>query len=220
MIIKGLVKKEQVPTFGGYAPLIVLTDSMSPTINAGDLIVVKSVDASAVKEGDVISFFDPASSGTAVVTHRVLKQNKTEEDGLPEWHNLPNIPGIEGEGENRVFRTQGDFNNTEDQDPVPASKLVGVWTGICLRGVGNVAMFLQSTPGLILCIGVPILLMVVYEIIRRKKYESGKKQDTADLLKELEMLRAQQQAMAANNAQASAAAQSVSGTNNTPPAGA
>ena len=34
MIIKGLVNKDEVPTIGGYAPLIVLTDSMNPPTTA------------------------------------------------------------------------------------------------------------------------------------------------------------------------------------------
>ena len=198
MIVKGLVNKNKVPTFFGRAPLIVLTDSMSPLIKAGDLIVVKSVDPAQVKEGDVISFFDPASSGNAVVTHRVLKQNKTEADKLPAWHNMDNLPGIEGEGENLIFRTQGDFNNTRDEDPVPADKLVGVWTGFCWRGAGNVAMFLQSTPGLILCIGVPIVLLVAYELIRRKIYEKSKQRDTDELLQELEELKQAQKQQGGN----------------------
>ena len=196
LIIKGLANKDKVPTFFGRAPLIVLTDSMSPTIKAGDLIIVKTVDASKVKEGDVISFFDPASSGTAVVTHRVLVSDeaKKAEMKLPAWHNVNGLKGIQGSGDNIIFRTQGDFNNTEDEDPVPASKLVGVWTGTNLRGLGNVAMFLQSTPGLILCIGVPIVILVAYELIRRKVYERNKRQDTDELLKELEELKKAQKA--------------------------
>ena len=196
LIIKGLANKDKVPTFFGRAPLIVLTDSMSPTIKAGDLIIVKTVDASKVKEGDVISFFDPASSGTAVVTHRVLVSDeaKKAEMKLPAWHNVNGLKGIQGSGDNVIFRTQGDFNNTEDEDPVPASKLVGVWTGTNLRGLGNVAMFLQSTPGLILCIGVPIVILVAYELIRRKVYERNKRQDTDELLKELEELKKAQKA--------------------------
>ena len=50
-------------------------------------------------------------------------------------------------------------------------------------------MFLQSTPGLILCIAVPIVLLVGYESLRRRKYDSTKKKDTDALLKELEELR-------------------------------
>lgn len=215
MIIKGLVNKEKVPTFGGYAPLIVLTDSMSPTIKAGDLIVVKSVDASQVKEGDVISFFDPASSGTAVVTHRVLVSDGDVKAQLklPSWHNMENEPGIEGSGENLIFHTQGDYNNTPDEDPVPAGKLVGVWTGVNLRGAGNVAMFLQSTPGLILCIGVPIVILVAYELIRRKLYERSKRQDTDELLKELEALKQAQRGQDPDNASVAAASEAISAVN-------
>jgi signal peptidase len=207
LIVKGLINKDKVPTFFGRAPMIVLTDSMSPTINAGDLIVVKTVDPSQVKEGDVISFFDPASSGSSVVTHRVLVSNDEVKAQLklPSWHNMDNNPGIEGTGDNIIFHTQGDFNNTEDTDPVPASKLVGVWTGTNLRGIGKVAMFLQTTPGLILCIGVPILMLVAYSLIRRRMYERGKRADADELLKELEELKKARQEQITGNAADSSA---------------
>ena len=48
----------------------------------------------------------------------------------------------------------------------------------------------MSTPGLFLCIAVPIVLLVGYEIIRRRKTDTEKKKDTDALLKELEELRA------------------------------
>ena len=41
-------------TFGGYCPLIVLTDSMDPEIKSGDLIICQTIDAKDVKVGDVI----------------------------------------------------------------------------------------------------------------------------------------------------------------------
>ena len=52
-------------------------------------------------------------------------------------------------------------------------------------------MFLQTTPGLIVCVGLPLLLLVGYELLRRRKYEKTSKQDTDALLAELEALRAQ-----------------------------
>ena len=39
LIVKSFINKEDVPDFGGYLPLIVLTDSMYPEIKGGDLIV-------------------------------------------------------------------------------------------------------------------------------------------------------------------------------------
>lgn len=171
MIVKGLVHPSKVPTIGGYAPLIVLTDSMYPDIKSGDLIIVKAVDAEEVKAGDVISFFDPDGSGTSVLTHRVVEL--TEQDGA------------------LAFRTKGDANNAEDPSLAPADSLIGVYQSK-ISGAGNVAMFLQSTTGLVICVAVPLVLLVAYELIRRRKYEKAKDVDTQALLAELEALRAKQ----------------------------
>lgn len=170
LIIKSYVHEDQVPGIGGYSPLIVLTDSMLPEISSGDLIIVQQTDPAEVKVGDVISFFDPAGNGTSVVTHRVIEL--VMEDGVTKW------------------RTRGDNNNTEDRELVPMDNLVGVWQGTRIAGAGNVAMFLQSTPGLIVCIACPIALLVGYDVLRRRKYEKAQKQDTDALLAELEQLRA------------------------------
>ena len=168
MIFKSLIHSDKVPTFGGYAPLIVLTDSMFPEIQSGDLIVVRSVEASQVEEGDVISFFDPDGNGTSVVTHRVVT--------------------VQADGS---FITKGDANNTEDESAVPTENLVGRYQ-FRIAGAGNVAMFLQSTTGLIVCVAVPLVLLVGYDLIRRRRFEKANKADTDALLAELEVLRAQQ----------------------------
>ena len=51
----------------------------------------------------------------------------------------------------------------------------------------------MSTPlGLVVCVAVPLILLVAYELIRRRKYERSKDQDTKALLAELEELRKRQ----------------------------
>ena len=110
LITKSMVNKDEVPSIGGNLPLIVLTDSMSPLIESGDLIICKTADAQDIKKDDVISFFDPAGNGSSVVTHRV--KEVVEKDGKTFW------------------RTQGDFNNTEDKELVPAENLVGEEFGL------------------------------------------------------------------------------------------
>ena len=72
---------------------------------------------------------------------------------------------------------------------VPADKLVAVYEGTRIPGAGNVALFMQTTPGLILCVVCPILLLVGYDMIRRKQYEKSSKKDTDALMAELEELR-------------------------------
>lgn len=170
LIVKGLANDDKVPTFNGYAPLIVLSDSMYPAIESGDLIVVKSIPTEDLKEGDPIAFFDPDSKNNAVVTHRIVEVVETE-DGVS-------------------YRTKGDANSAMDQTLVPAENVVGIWTGRVFSGVGRAALFIQSVPGLILCIGVPVIILVAVELIRRRKYEQNVKKDTDDLMAELEELRA------------------------------
>ncbi|MBR2915144.1 MAG: signal peptidase I [Clostridia bacterium] len=177
LIIKSYVNTEKVPTFGGFCPMIVLTDSMNspdeePRISKGDLIICKQIEAEDVQVGDVISFFDPEGNGTSVVTHKVI-EILTEDGKLS-------------------FRTKGTNNNTADTTPVPAENLVGVYK-LRIPLAGHVAIFLQTTPGLIVCIVLPIVLFVAYELIRRKKFEKAKQEDTDALLKELAALRAEKE---------------------------
>ena len=172
LIIKSLVNKDEVPDIGGKTPLIVLTDSMYPEIKAGDLIICEDVEAGDVKVGDVISFFDPAGNGTTVVTHRVNS-----------------IETVNGK---LYFRTQGDNNNTEDRLSVPEENLVGRWTETRFAGIGRIAMFMQSTVGLIICIGVPLAALVTYELLRYKKANKQKQGDVDALMAELAALKAKQ----------------------------
>lgn len=168
LIIKSFTS-EEVPSVAGKLPLIVLTDSMYPVIQSGDLIICSTAQPEEIEAGDVIAFFDPAGNGTTIVTHRVLEV--TELDGRTAW------------------RTKGDNNNTEDRLLVTGEKLVAVYEGTRLAGFGNVALFMQTTPGLIVCVVCPILLLVGYDMIRRRMYEKANKQDTDQLLAELEELR-------------------------------
>lgn len=174
LIVKSYTNKEAVPSIGGYLPLIVLTDSMYPVIESGDLIICRETPAEEIQVDDVISFFDPAGNGQSIVTHRVIEV-VTEEDGT------------------LAFRTRGDNNNTEDKDLVPAENLVAVYQSR-IGGAGNVAMFMQTTTGLVVCVVMPIVLLVAYDVIRRRIYEKSKKDDTAALLAELEALRAEKAA--------------------------
>jgi len=68
--------------------------------------------------------------------------------------------------------------------------LVGVYQ-TRIAGLGNVAMFMQSSTGLIVCVVLPIVLLVAYDMIRRRLYEKKKDDDNAALLAELEALRAE-----------------------------
>lgn len=169
LIIRSIVNQDEVPSVGGVFPLIVLSDSMYPDIQSGDLIICHREKPESVHKGDVIAFFDPAGNGTSIVTHSVAEV--TEVNGQMAWI------------------TRGIANNANDAVPVPADKLVGVYR-TRIPGLGNAVMFMQTTVGMIVCVVCPILLLVGWDIIRRRRYERRKQSDTDALLRELEELRA------------------------------
>ena len=172
LIVKSYTNADEVPSVGGYFPMIVLTDSMDPEIQSGDLIFCHTVEAEAVQVGDIISFYDPMGNGSTVVTHRVME--------------------IKDEDNELSFITKGDNNNTEDQMPVQAEDVIGLYKSR-IAGAGNIAMFMQTTPGLIVCVILPMILLIGWDVLRRKKYEKARQQDTEALLAELEALRAMKQ---------------------------
>lgn len=175
LLIKGWTNNNKVPSVFGYSPMIVLTDSMAgsnnDSFNGGDLIFIKTVEAEEVKKGDVISFFDPTGNGSTITSHRVVD--------------------VINENGKISFKTKGDNNNTEDKLPVPSENLVGAYTGFRIAGAGNIAMFMQTPWGLVICVIVPIILLIAWDAVRRAMYNKKRQEDEAALLAELEELRAE-----------------------------
>ena len=183
LIIKSFINKDEVPDFAGVVPLIVLSDSMYPDIKKGDLIIVKATDINDIAVDDVISFYAAEDDYTTIWTHKVIEV-------------------IEENGEVK-FRTQGINNPTPDGKLREADKIVGKWNNFRIGGAGDLAMAMQKPGGLIVCVVVPILLFVGYDVIRRKMYEKGKASDVDALRAELEALKAEK-AKATAEAQAAA----------------
>ena len=181
LLIKGIAKPDQVPSIGKNVPLIVITESMEPDILAGDIIICHKVDPQTLKEGDVIAFFDPASTGSAVVTHKIEKVIYAD-DGVT-------IKEFKTYGINNL-NADGSFD--VDKRPVPVENVVGIWEGDRIPVIGHIALFMQSVWGLIICVFLPLACFVTYELLQRRKLDQGKAEDMAKLKAELEALRASQ----------------------------
>lgn len=143
----------------GYKFFIALSDSMSATdFNAGDVIFVKEIDPATLREGDIISYLSQNSSNYGdTVTHKI-RSLVTDAEGEP------------------GFITYGTTTNTNDETVVTYPYVLGKYTGR-IPGVGNFFQFLKTTPGYILCIFVPFLLLIGYNgincirLFRRYKKE-------------------------------------------------
>lgn len=173
LIVQGFTQDNSVlPNIGGKFPLMVQSGSMSPTIEVGDLIIVTVPEKGAeFGKGDVITFWD-GEPGGPLVTHRITEVTK-DDDGK------------------KAYRTKGDANSAEDAVLVYDKDIVGTYV-TRIPYLGDVAMFMQTIPGLVVCVVLPLFIFVVYDVIRRRQLSKSEQEETAALLAELEKLKAEQ----------------------------
>ena len=175
----------------GFKMYIVNSDSMAATdFNAGALILVKEVDPSTLKEGDIISFMSQSSESFGeTVTHKIRRL------------------AVDAEG-NPGFVTYGTTTGVDDATIVTYPYVLGKYEAQ-IPGLGTFFNFLKTTPGYFLCIFTPFMLIILYEgvkffnLFRRYKKEQMEEMQAernkieeerlanARMLEELQALKAQ-----------------------------
>lgn len=135
------------PLFNGY---IIVSQSMVPTINVNDGIVVKRVDDDNYKVGDIISYVttDSRFEGS-VVTHRIVnKENYTDYTS--------------------IYTTKGDNNASVDANSVSTSMINGK---VLFRvpKIGYVYNFLNNPINFICCMVGAVILLIFGNITRTLK---------------------------------------------------
>lgn len=160
----------------GYKAFIVRTDSMSATdFEAGDLILIKEVDPSTLKEGDIIAYRSTAIENYGeVITHKI-RALTTASDG------------------SAAFITYGTTTDIDDSIPVAHQYVLGKYAGK-LPGIGAFFTFLKTTPGYILCILLPFTLLIVAQGVNTiRLYQKYKKQQQKELERERGKIEAERQ---------------------------
>lgn len=155
----------QLPMPFGYGAAIVMSGSMSPALNVGDLVIVKDVSEENgtgqedLSVGDVVIFED----GDSFVIHRVIEKNDSE----------------------RTFTTKGDYNNSADA-PISFSQVKGVLLKN-IPGAGDVLLMMRNPVFIVFLIALVILWTELSAANDRKKAKAS-----ADALrKEIEELKSQ-----------------------------
>ncbi len=129
----------------GYTPMTVLSDSMSPTFQKDDLILVRQGDAAAYNEGDVISFWTVIDNQRVINTHRIVSVYR--EGGIVQ------------------YTTRGDANQTNDQYLVSPADVIGGYV-LSVPLLGRVLSFLSTGTGFLIVIVLPILAFFLYQLYR------------------------------------------------------
>lgn len=126
------VLKQDLPTINGYGTLEVISGSMEPTIDVGDLIIVNT-KYDELKENDIITFYDEKGS---FVTHRIIEIKDGE------------------------YITKGDNNNSEDQGTINKDDIVAKYV-TRLNGMGKLMAAFKNPITMIMILVIGILVCVL-----------------------------------------------------------
>ena len=133
----------------------ILTQSMYPKIEAGDIIITYKNDDNVYNVGDIITFVSSSSASNGItITHRVIE-----------------VSTLNGE---YYYRTKGDNNNTADSTPVKANNVIGRVV-FRIPKAGYIQQFLVSRTGWIVAIVLPCVGIVIYDILKIFRLAGKKK---------------------------------------------
>ena len=149
----------------GYMPFAIQTQSMEPTIKAGDVVIGKEVDFNTLKEGDIITYWTTVDEQKILNTHRITKVISNGKGSVPS------------------FKTKGDNNQIEDEYTVAAADIVAKYNSK-ISGLGKAVDFLETQKGFFICIVLPLILFFLYQLYHFIKVIVTVKQENAGLSKE------------------------------------
>lgn len=139
-----------IPSVLGFAPLTVISGSMSPGIETGDMVVITK-NHSNIKPGDIITY----RLSDVLVTHRVKDISRT--------------------AAKEVFITQGDANSISDYKTVELSQIVGKYLFKIPFG-GYIRLCLRGMQGILILLGL-VLIVLMLKVLKytKNKLEEAEK---------------------------------------------
>lgn len=127
----------------------ILSQSMYPTIQAGDIIITYRPKDNIYEVDDIITFVSNDSITNGItITHRIVEVNY-----------------INGEYK---YRTKGDANATPDSGIVSNNNVIGKYV-FKIPKAGFIQQFMVSKTGWIVAIVLPSLGIIIYDIIKLVK---------------------------------------------------
>ena len=122
----------------------ILTQSMYPTIKAGDVVITYKEEDNIYNKGDIITYVSN-NNGGITITHRVY-----------EAYN------VDGE---YSYKTKGDNNNAPDSEVIKSGSVLGKVV-FKIPKAGYIQQFLSSKFGFIIAIVLPALAIIIGDIVK------------------------------------------------------
>jgi len=149
LIYGSIVNPNETPSFFGIKTYVIISGSMEPNLNIGDIVIARSIEnqEEEIKVGDIISY----RKGHSVITHRIVDIKKDE---------------------NGILRitAKGDNNNVKDSEDILINNIEGKVIGVISK-LGKITMLLQDKTILI------VALILLYMSISRGYKASQRKND-------------------------------------------
>ena len=121
--------RDAAPMPFGWGLSVVMSGSMEPALNVGDLLIVH--EQSSYNVGDVVVF----QSGTMAVVHRIVDVDQAA----------------------GTVTTKGDANNAPD-DPMESRELRGA-VALSIPAVGNLLLAVKTPFGIVICVALALVLV-------------------------------------------------------------
>lgn len=138
VVLQAIKNPGQTPNLFGYKFFNVISGSMKPNLEIGDIVIIKEIEN--INKGDIITFKQQDS----IITHRVV--DIINEDGKI------------------YYQTKGDNNNSNDENLVEYKDIEGIYV-YRIPKIGIVINNIQNTTTMIIII---LVLYLIYKILQIK----------------------------------------------------
>lgn len=136
------IDKFDTPNFYIYKAYLISTDSMKPELNIDDVIIIKRIEESDLKVGDIVTF----KKNGKVITHRIIK--------------------ISNEDDITTYITKGDNNNIADEEKLTIEDIEGKEI-IKIPKLGKAVGLFKN--GIVIILVILIFLIMHLNIIEMKE---------------------------------------------------
>lgn len=130
-----------ISPFFGWRTEVVISGSMEPAIQTGNVVIVRPLVPDTIRKGDIIMY--SSLDRKSLTTHRVV--NVKSEQGLQ-------------------FITRGDANNNPDVNPVLPDQIVGI-VALNIPYLGHLTQFIKTPFGFILFFLIPAVILIGRELL-------------------------------------------------------
>lgn len=152
--------EENTHIFGVYM-FNIISESMKPTLEINDVVVVQKCEPSQLKIGDIITFQQDGRT----ISHRIVDITKTKET--------------------IKLETKGDNNEISDPDLVEVGQVYGK-VSFRIKKIGEIISYIQNVRGFINIVIFALIVFILVSLrdkqknnrkMKRKKYEIKKIRD-------------------------------------------